>query len=155
MEWLALIAVVAVVIGLVSVFRDVVQYRGPKEPRDGPGDHLHRRRGARGVRGDRPRTGRRAEGLRTALQAVGMGLVIGGGVFGAVGLALGSKAGEGPRRASATRSPDEADANLTATSLPLWRGERWREAGRTSPLQQPGPAWRLFMPCGFCSRPRS
>jgi|GEM_PF-3324236 len=89
MQWLACLAVIAVVIGVVSVFRDVwAQYRVGKRS-------LATALAITCIVAGMPTVFvavilERAESevLRAAVQAVGIGLVIAGGVFGAVGLIL-------------------------------------------------------------------
>ena len=95
MEWLALIAVVAVVIALMSVFRDVwAQYSAGQRSIATALAITCIVAGVPVVFAATALEQAEAEGLRTALQAVGMGLVIGGGVFGAVGLALDRRLGK-------------------------------------------------------------
>jgi len=102
MQWVICLAVIAAVIGLASVFRDAwAHYRAGQRSLATALAITCIVAGVPTVFVATALEQAESEWLRGAVQALGIGLVIGGGVFGAAGLILdrrpGKKSGKQPR----------------------------------------------------------
>jgi undecaprenyl pyrophosphate phosphatase UppP len=104
-EFLALLAVVALIIGLARVFREVwVDYRAGRRSLATALAITCIVAGIPVVFAAMAFEERGPANVRVALQAVGIGLVIGGGVFGAAGLVLDRRLGT--TGGTQTKDPD-------------------------------------------------